>query len=265
MAVESDNIDEVTRWQRYARQMVLPGFGLEGQQRLSRSRVLLLGAGGLGSVCSQYLVRAGVGRLMIIDRGKVDLPDLNRQLLYTTEDVGKPKALVAEQLLRNINSEVETVGIYEEIDQDSLREYVGEADIVIDALDNFPARLAANRECWRQGKLLVHGGVLGLRGIATVVAPGKGPCLQCIYEAHDLTPPESPFPVLGPTPGVIGCIQAMETLNILVGAAPSLVGRLILFNGESMNFSYRKVNQNSDCPVCRETDSTSDYGGGSER
>ncbi len=263
MAVESDNPDEVTRWQRYARQMILPGFGLEGQQRLRRSRVLLLGAGGLGSVCSQYLVRAGIGRLTIIDHGRVDLPNLNRQLLYATEDLGKPKAVVAEQLLRNVNPEVETVGVNEAIARDSFREYVGEADIVIDALDNFPTRLAANRECCRQGKLLVHGGVLGVRGIASVVAPGKGPCLQCIYEAHDLTPSESPFPVLGPTPGVIGCIQAMEALNILTGAEPSLVGRLILFNGESMNFSYRKVNQKADCTVCREIDSTSDQWGGS--
>ena len=261
MAVDHSKPNQETHWQRYARQMVLPGFGLEGQLRLSRSRVLLLGAGGLGSVCSQYLVRAGIGRLTIIDHGQVDLPDLNRQLLYTADDVGKLKALVAKQLLQNVNPEVETIGIPEEVTQDSLRELVSDADIVIDALDNFPARRAANEECCRQGKLLVHGGVLGVRGIASVVAPGKGPCLECIYEAHDLTQSEAPLPVLGPTPGVIGCIQAMETLHILLGGEPSLLGRLILFDGKSMNFSYRTVTQNEDCRVCKTCTNSAKAGG----
>lgn len=261
MAVDQSKPDQETHWQRYARQMALPGFGLEGQRRLSRSRVLLLGAGGLGSVCSQYLVRAGIGGLTIIDHGKVDLPDLNRQLLYTADDVGKPKALVAKQLLQNINPEVETVGIDEEIAQNGLCELVNDADIVIDALDNFPTRRAANEECCRQGKLLVHGGVLGVRGVASVVAPGKGPCLECIYEAHDLTSSETPLPVLGPTPGVIGCIQAMETLHILLGGEPSLLGRLILFHGKSMNFSYRTVRKNKDCRVCKACTTSGNAGG----
>jgi adenylyltransferase/sulfurtransferase len=108
----------------------------------------------------------------------------------------------------------------------------------------------------------VHGGILGVRGIAAVVSPGKGPCLQCIYEAHDLTPSETPFPVLGPAAGIVGCIQAMETLHILLGAAPSLLGRMILFNGKSMNFSYRTVKRRADCTLCREVRSMSGEAGG---
>jgi adenylyltransferase/sulfurtransferase len=250
MTMKSGNLGKKSHWERYARQMILPGFGVEGQERLCRSQVLLLGAGGLGSVCAQYLVRAGIGRLTIIDQGKLDLPDLNRQLLYCTKDLGAPKAYVAERILQQINPEVEVTGIQEEIAEGGLRDLVLASDIVIDALDNFKARMIANEACCRAGKILVHGGVLGVRGVASVVVPGKGPCLQCIYEAHDLTPPETPFPVLGPTPGIVGCIQAMETLHILLGAEPSLLGRLILFNGKSLNFSYRTVNQKADCPVC---------------
>ena len=262
MTMKSGKPDKKSRWERYARQMIVPGFGLEGQERLCRSKVLLLGAGGLGSVCAQYLVRAGIGRLTIIDQGKVDLPDLNRQLLYCTEDLGSPKAYVAERILRRINPEVEVTGIQEEIAEGGLRGPVLAADIVIDALDNFKTRMIANEACCREGKILVHGGVLGVRGVASVVVPGKGPCLQCIYEAHDLTPSETPFPVLGPTPGVVGCIQAMETLHILLGAEPSLLGRLILFNGKSMNFSYRTVNQKDDCPACQASNSASGLAGG---
>lgn len=250
--MESGKPDEASRLERYARQLILPGFDREGQETLGRSRVLLLGAGGLGSVCAQYLVRAGVGRLVLIDYGRVDLPDLNRQLLYTTEDVGRPKAHVAAKLLREINPEVQVMGIEEEISQGRLPGLVGEADVVVDALDNFLTRMMANEACCQLGKVLVHGGILGTRGIASVVVPGKGPCLQCMYEAHDLTLPEPPLPVLGPTAGIIGCIQGMETLHILLGAQSSLLGRLILLNGTSMNFSYRTVKRKADCSVCRD-------------
>lgn len=260
--MKSGKPDKKSRWERYARQMILPGFGLEGQERLCCSHVLLLGVGGLGSVCAQYLVRAGIGRLTVIDQGKVDLPDLNRQLLYSTEDLDASKAYVAERILRQANPEVEVLGIQEEITEGRLRDLVMAADIVIDALDNFETRMMANEACCRERKILVHGGVLGVRGVASVVVPGKGPCLQCIYEAHDLALPETPFPVLGPTPGVIGCIQAMETLHILLGAEPSLLGRLLLFNGKSMNFSYRTLNRKADCPVCQESHSVTVHPGG---
>ncbi len=250
--MESGKLDDAARLERYARQLILPGFDPKGQERLGRSSVLLLGAGGLGSVCAQYLVRAGVGRLVIIDNGRVDLPDLNRQLLYTTEDVGIAKAQVAVKLLREINPEVQVTGIEEDIAQGGLPGLVAEADVVVDGLDNFPARMMANEACCRCGKVFVHGGVLGTRGTASVVVPGKGPCLQCMYEAHDLTPPSSALPVLGPAAGIVGCIQAMETLHILLGARSSLLGRLILFNGISMNFSYRTVKRKAHCSVCRD-------------
>lgn len=254
--------DETARFERYARQIILPGFGLEGQESLGRSRALLLGAGGLGSVCAQYLVRAGVGQLILVDNGRVDLPDLNRQLLYTMCDLGAPKAGVAARLLREINPEVNVVGLNESITPDRLNELVFEADIVIDALDNFPTRMLANEACCRVGKFLVHGGILGVRGMATVVAPGKGPCLQCIYQGQDLAPSATPFPVLGPTPGIIGSIQAMEAIHILLGAESALLGRVILFNGTSVNFSYRTVHRRPDCKVCGGSRSTAIQVGG---
>lgn len=260
--MESGKPDDKARLERYARQIALPGFGLEGQERLGRSRVLLLGVGGLGSVCAQYLVRAGVGRLVLIDNGRVDLPDLNRQLLYGTQDMGLPKAKVAVNLLQEINPDVEVVGIDQEIIQGQLRGLVGEADVVIDALDSFPTRLMANEACCRSGKALVHGGVLGTRGVATVVKPGSGPCLQCIYRERDLTMPDNPVPILGATPGIIGSIQATEAIHILLGAEPALVGRLILFNGKSMNFSYRTVERQEDCSVCGESRRASANTGG---
>ncbi|MFH0822257.1 MAG: HesA/MoeB/ThiF family protein [Pseudomonadota bacterium] len=238
--------------ERYARQMILQGFGTEGQERLSRARVLILGAGGLGSVCAQYLVRAGIGRLTLIDKGRVDLPDLNRQLLYCTGDVGASKVVVASRLLRSINPEVEVLGIEAEIDPKRLPKLISQADVVVDGLDSFPTRMMANEACCKEGKTFVHGGVLGFRGIAAVAVPGKGPCLQCIYHGHDLTPVGTPLPVLGPIPGIIGCVQAIETINILTGTGPSLLGRLLLFNGKSMNFSYREVDRRADCAVCGE-------------
>jgi len=260
--LESGKPDDKDRLERYARQIILPGFGPESQERLGRSRVLLLGAGGLGSVCAQYLVRAGVGRLALIDNGRVDLPDLNRQLLYTTGDLGELKANVAATLLREINPEVDVVGIDARITQDRLRDMIPEADIVIDALDNFPTRMVANEACCRAGKVLVHGGILGTRGMASVVVPGKGPCLQCMYEGQDLSTRGTPLPILGPTPGIIGSIQAMEAIHILQGAEPALLGRLILFNGKSMNFSYRVVKRKTDCSVCGESRSIPANAGG---
>lgn len=246
-----NNRTENAGWERYARQLTLPGFGREGQARLGRSRVLLLGAGGLGGVCAQYLVRAGVGRITVIDYGRVDLPDLNRQLLYTTGDLGAPKVSAAAKILREINPEVEVRAIHEEICLPRLREMILEVDIVLDALDNFPTRMIANEACCRSRKVLVHGGVLGTKGVASVVVPGTGPCLQCIYEEHDLAQPEAPIPVLGPTAGVIASIQAMETLQILLGAGPSLLGKLILFDGKSMNFFHRVVERKASCRMCQ--------------
>ncbi|MFH1113295.1 MAG: HesA/MoeB/ThiF family protein [Pseudomonadota bacterium] len=260
--MEPGKPDDAARPGRYARQIILPGFDREGQERLGRSRVLLLGAGGLGSVCAQYLVRAGVGSLVLVDNGKVDLPDLNRQLLYVTGDVGEPKARVAVRLLREINPEVRVEGIEEDICKAELPRLVADADVVVDALDNFPARMMVNEACCRYGKVLVHGGILGTRGTASVVVPGDGPCLQCMYEAYDLTPPALPLPVLGPTAGIVGSIQATETLHILLGARPALLGRLILFNGTSMNFSYRPVKRKLDCSVCRDVRSASGDSGG---
>lgn len=262
--METGKHDDPARQERYARQIILPGFDREGQERLGRSRVLVLGAGGLGSVCAQYLVRAGVGSLVLVDNGTLDLPDLNRQLLYVTGDVGKPKVRVAVKLLREINPEVRVEGIEEDISKAGLPELVAGADVVVDALDNFPARMMVNAACCRYGKVLVHGGILGTRGAASVVVPGKGPCLHCMYEAHDLTPPALPLPVLGPIAGIVGSIQATETLHILLGARPALLGRLILFNGTSMNFSYRTVERRTDCAVCGDVRPMQGNSGGRE-
>lgn len=233
---------------RYDRQMAVPGFGKAGQDILLNSHVLILGMGGLGTVSSTYLTRAGVGHLTVVDRGKIDFPDLNRQILYAEEDGGSGKIEVALKQLGRANPHIRLTGVCETVTQDMLEQMIKEVDIVIDGLDSIPTRLLVNKICCDAGKVFVYGGVYGTKGAVSTFVPGKGPCFKCMHE-HD-QPEKSVLPVMGPVPGVIACIQSLEAIDFLTGHGLSLNGRLLMFDGRSMNFFSRRITRKPGCEHC---------------
>jgi len=232
--------------ERYSRQIML--FGEEGQKRLKKARVLIVGVGGLGSVSSLYLAAAGVGRLILVDKERLELSNLNRQILYTTEDIGKYKAEVAARRLKKLNPEIEIEGIVDEITEDNVRDYVSKVDLVVDGLDNWKVRFILNKECVHQRKPFIHAGIRGMHGQLLVVLPGKGPCLNCIIPS----PPkeEKHFPVLGTTPGILGLLQATEVIKILTNYGTPTVGKLIIYDGMDLSLREIKVSRRPNCPVC---------------
>jgi len=234
--------------QRYDRQLMIPGWGLEGQSRLKRSRVVVIGAGGLGSPVSMYLAAAGVGDLVIIDRDKYELSNLNRQLLGWQKDIGRPKAIAAKEKLEALNPFITIEAITSEITKESVRGILEGANVVVDGTDNWAVRFIANEECVRQRIPFVHAGVQGFFGQVTTVVPFEGPCLRCIMPRP---PPDvKRFPVVGVTPGFFAMLEAMEALKAIVGIGGPLVGRILIFNGEDMTFDVLEVKRNPTCPVC---------------
>lgn len=232
---------------RYNRQMMVADWGEEGQEKLKRSTVFIAGMGGLGCPVSIYLAVAGVGRMRICDADRVELSNLNRQIHYTEKDVGQFKAESAAARLREINPEVDIASFTDFIDADTIGKIAGAADLVIDCLDNFETRYLLNGFCIEGGIPLVHGAVWGLSGQVTFLRPPETPCLQCIFPEP---PPKSVFPVVGATPGLIGCLQAMEGLKYLAGVGRNAENRLLMFDGEEMDWRSFKVRRRSDCPAC---------------
>jgi adenylyltransferase/sulfurtransferase len=232
---------------RYDRQIMIKDFGREGQEKLKKSRVLIAGAGGLGSAAAYYLAAAGVGALRIVDHDRVDLSNLNRQILHWQGDIGRPKVESAGEKLAQLNPGIELEIRREEITEASLPELMSGCDLVVDGLDNFPTRYLVNEQIFRQGIPFIYGGILGLMGMATVIRPGQTPCLKCLFpqapEAHK-------FPVLGTTPGIIGLIEANEAIKYLVGFGNLLTGRLLVYNGLEMGFSEVRIEANPECPLC---------------
>ncbi len=236
------------RFLRYDRQMRVEGFGREGQLKLRRACVVVIGLGGLGCPSATYLAMAGVGKLKLVDKGEVDLSDLNRQILYGPEDLGKPKARVAAEKLGSLNPDVDVEALEVELDEDSLPEVLKGADVVLDGLDNWRTRFLVNEACVEAGIPFIHAGIRSFYGQMTTVMPGRGPCLRCILRT---TPPEEGVvPVLGPTPGVMGSLQALEAIKVLTGLGEPLVGRLLIFDGLKMKFEEVRVDRNPGCPVC---------------
>jgi molybdopterin/thiamine biosynthesis adenylyltransferase len=232
---------------RYQRQMVLEGWGAAGQIKLKNSTVLIAGAGGLGSPVSIYLTVAGVGEIRICDADRVGLSNLNRQIVHTDASIGELKVASAAKTLRALNPTVNVVPVPDFLDQDSVERIVGQPDVVVDCLDNVETRYTLNSYCIKKGIPLVHGAVWGMLGQATFVQPPQTPCLRCLYPE---VPPKEIFPVLGATPGVIGCIQATEVLKYLTGVGTTLKGTLLLFDGEDMTFTPLKLEREPDCPAC---------------
>jgi adenylyltransferase/sulfurtransferase len=216
---------------------------------------LIIGAGGLGSPVAAYLVGAGVGTLGIVDSDKVELNNLHRQILYTSGEIGEKKAEAAKTRLEKVNSDVKVVPHVLRLTSKNIMEVIKDYDIIVDGSDNFPTRYLVNDACVLAKKTLVHGAFFRFEGQAMVVKPGEGPCYRCLFSEP---PPPGAVPscqeagVLGALAGVIGLIQATETLKLILGIGEPLVGKLIIFNALEMGFRKVKVPRDKDCPVCGE-------------
>lgn len=238
---------------RYSRHLIMPEVALEGQKRLKAARVLLIGAGGLGSPLGLYLAAAGIGRIGLVDFDVVDFSNLQRQVLHGTPDVGRPKLQSAKDRLHAINPEVR-LDLYEtRLTSANALEIFAPYDIVIDGTDNFPTRYLVNDACVLLKKPNVYGSIFRFDGQASVFHPPQGPCYRCLYPEP---PPPGEVPscaeggVLGILPGLIGCIQATEAVKLILGKGEPLVGRLLLYDALSMSFREFKVRRNPRCPMC---------------
>ncbi len=240
---------------RYSRHLILPEVGVEGQQRLKASRVLLIGAGGLGSPLGLYLAAAGVGTLGLVDFDTVDESNLQRQVLYGVSDVGRPKLEAAAQRLREINPHVRLELHQVRLDSTNAIELFEGYDLVADGTDNFPTRYLVNDACVLTGTPNVYGSIFRFEGQVSVFSAENGPCYRCLF-------PEPPPPglvpscaeggVLGVLPGIIGSLQANEVIKLLLGIGDSLIGRLVLFDALRLRFRELKLTKSPDCPICSE-------------
>jgi len=237
---------------RYSRHILLPQIDVRGQEKLLASRVLIVGLGGLGSPVAMYLAASGVGNLVLVDHDRVDLTNLQRQIVHATERVGQDKTASAAHGLAALNPGVRVTTINQKLEGASLEEQVRQVDAVVDTTDNFASRFAINAACMRAGKPLVSGAVVRFEGQVAVFPPG-GPCYRCLY-AEGGGPDEAcaTLGVLAPAAGIIGSIQAVETLKVLLGIGQTLAGRLLLF--DALNMEWREIRLRKDplCPVCGE-------------
>ncbi len=236
-----------TEKQRYARQIMLDGFGEEGQEKLRRARVVVAGVGGLGSPAATYLAAAGVGKLRLIDSDTVELSNLNRQILHWGRDVGRNKIDSASDKLRQLNDVIEVEPVVETINDSNVSSLLSGADVVLDGMDNLETRFLLNRAALEMGIPFVHGAVYGFEGRVTTVVPGKGPCLGCIYRG---TIPRQKSPVVGATPGVVGALQAAEAIKYIVGIGELLTGRLLVYDGLRMRFMTLTIKRDPNCRFC---------------
>jgi adenylyltransferase/sulfurtransferase len=238
---------------RYSRHLIMPEVGMEGQLKLKQAKVLCIGAGGLGSPLALYLGAAGVGKLGLVDFDVVDFTNLQRQVIHGTSDVGRTKLQSARDTLQEINPNVEIETFETRLSSDNALDIFREYDIVADGTDNFPTRYLVNDACVLLGKPNVYASIFRFEGQASIFYAEQGPCYRCLY-------PEPPPPglvpscaeggVLGVLPGIMGCIQAMETIKLILGRGDSLIGRLLLFDALGMKFRELKLRKNPDCPIC---------------
>jgi adenylyltransferase/sulfurtransferase len=232
---------------RYDRQILIKDFGRSGQEKLKNSRVLIAGAGGLGSAAAFYLAAAGIGYLRIVDQDTVELSNLNRQILHWETDLGRLKVESAKEKLSQLNPGIEVDIRRDQINEATVAELIKDCDLVVDGLDNFPTRYLINQTIFSQKIPFIYGGILGLMGMVTVIRPGQTPCLKCLFPQ---APPPQKFPVLGTTPGIIGLIEANEAIKYLVGFGTLLTGRLLVYNGLEMHFSEIQIERNAECSIC---------------
>jgi len=238
---------------RYARHLTLPDVGVEGQRRLKAARVLLIGAGGLGSPAAMYLAAAGVGTLGIVDHDAVDLTNLQRQILHGTATVGRRKVVSAADRLDDLNPHVHVVPLDVRLSAANAREIIRDYDIVVDGSDNFPTRYLVNDACVLEGKPLVYGSIFRFDGQVSLFHPPAGPCYRCLFAeppAPESVPSCAEGGVLGVLPGIVGSLQALEAIKYVTGAGQSLLGRLLLFDALRLRFREIALRRDPECPVC---------------
>ena len=238
---------------RYSRHFLLPEVGEDGQAKLLQARVLMVGAGGLGSPSAYYLAAAGVGTIGIIDNDVVDISNLQRQILHANDRVGMPKVESAKKTLEGLNPDVKVIPYQAKLTSENIMEILKEYDLVVDGCDNFPTRYLVNDACVLAGKPNVHGSIFQFEGQATVFYPGKGPCYRCLYPEPppaEMAPSCAEAGVLGVLPGLIGTIEALEAIKIILGKGDSLIGRLLCFNTLTMEINDLKLRRDPNCPMC---------------
>jgi adenylyltransferase/sulfurtransferase len=238
---------------RYSRHLIMPEVGMDGQLKLKQAKVLCIGAGGLGSPLALYLAAAGVGKLGVVDFDVVDYTNLQRQVIHDTADVGRPKLESARETIRDINPFVEVVGYETRLSSENALDIFQDFDIIADGTDNFPTRYLVNDACVLLDKPNVYGSIFRFEGQASVFYAREGPCYRCLY-------PEPPPPglvpscaeggVLGVLPGIVGSIQALQTINLTLGVGETLIGRLLLFDALRMKFRELKLRKNPECVIC---------------
>jgi len=239
--------------ERFARQLVLEGVGEAGQERLGTARVLVVGAGGLGSAACFYLAVAGVGTLGVVDADVVVLSNLNRQILHTTADLGRPKTASAAETLQALNPDLQVIQYPERLTPPRAESLAAEYDLVVECSDNFETKFLVNETCVKVGRPLVWASVLAWEGQMSVVMPGKGPCYRCLFPPRfDLSgaPTAREVGILGAVAGTFGALEAVEAVKVLLGIGKPLVGRLLAWDGLTGSFDVVAFERQPGCPVC---------------
>lgn len=241
--------------ERYSRHIILPEVGGSGQQKMLEARVLLLGAGGLGSPAAYYLAAAGIGNLGIVDFDRVDLSNLQRQIIHSTERIGMLKTESAKKTIKALNPDVNVTLYNERLDSSNIMNLIEGYDYIVDGSDNFPTRYLVNDACIMRNKTLIHGSIYRFEGQVTVFKPGDGPCYRCLYPEP---PPPGMVPncqeggVLGVLAGVIGNLQVVEVLKLVLGIGKPLVGKLIIYDALNTEFRNLRLRKDENCPICSE-------------
>jgi len=241
--------------ERYSRHIILPEVGGSGQQKMLEARVLLLGAGGLGSPAAYYLAAAGIGNLGIVDFDQVDLSNLQRQIIHSTERIGMLKTESAKKTIQALNPDVNVTIYNEKMDSSNIMRLIKDYDYVVDGSDNFPTRYLVNDACVMKNKTLIHGSIYRFEGQVTVFKPGDGPCYRCLYPEP---PPPGMVPncqeggVLGVLAGVIGNLQVVEVLKLILGIGKPLIGKLVIYDALNTEFRNLRLRRDANCPICGE-------------
>ena len=232
---------------RYDRQMMIKGIGEEGQEKLKRAKVFIAGSGGLGSPVAIYLAAAGVGRMRLVDHDRVELSNLNRQVLHGDADIGRRKVDSAKEKLKGLNQSVEIEALAETITEDNVSRLVDGFDLIVDAMDNLPTRYVLNKAAIDKNIPFFHGAVYGFEGRAMTIIPGKTACLWCLYQGRVT---KGKFPVIGVAPAIIGCIQATEVIKYIVGIGELLTNSLLIYDGLNLEFTRLTIKRDPNCQHC---------------